>query len=898
VPAAVIGRERELDALSAAATDAAAGRGRVVFLSGPTGSGKSALVRAASERITAAEADADVVTALCYDTNAGNPLAPFGEILRALTSRERRGDRAKRVIELVGQVAPPLVELIPVIGKLAAVGVKAASDLGVYALGGNHDARQAELAADMVAALRRIAEDEPLVLVIDDAQWIDGPSCEVIDRLANGIEEQALAVVLAYDPASVQGTHPLGRLRAKTLVLPGVLDLTLENLGAAEIDGILIERYGALPARRLGAWLHDRTDGSPLFLEQYLITLEQQGLLHQVDGQWALDGKIDGVPGSWVLRGRLADAETPGSLLALLGPRLAELASDERALLETGSLQGRRFLSIVLAQILDESPDAIFDRLSPLVDRQMIAFEDVEDWWTGRSDLVSFEPAILQELLYGRFAKSPFERGRRHKAVAEALDALIANDDPPPRHALLEIARHYEEASEPLNAAARLVAVAESTFAEGADRETATHAGRALELLRGEGARDGSVEGERLFAKAALLLLLGGEPSWRADTGGSERLLTLADEAERAAAKCGDPRLRANARYATALVSVAYRGLDAGVAAYREALALAREADDAVAAFAILHRLGHLLDSVDLHEGSAVLQEAHVLLTSGRLADRLDAAALELESARLESALGVAAFDLGRYGEADELLGRSARTLRATRRDDDYAWALAFLGQLQTAVGHWEAAEETLREAIAVFDEDERDLGIRGYLRALVGRLDVEREPQRLEDARRELAAGRAETHAARYVSVQPLVDAHWAELLLAEGTEAGRREADEVLASSPTFGWARSEIAIGSLRARIALEEGRHDDAMALSGAAYGLLCDRKGAVPTVRSEEIVFVRGTVLAAVGSSESADRFAEAARILRKKAELVTDPAQRDSLLQRVRLSREILAAAP
>ena len=51
VPAAVIGRERELDALSAAATDAAAGRGRVVFLAGPTGSGKSALLKASTARI-------------------------------------------------------------------------------------------------------------------------------------------------------------------------------------------------------------------------------------------------------------------------------------------------------------------------------------------------------------------------------------------------------------------------------------------------------------------------------------------------------------------------------------------------------------------------------------------------------------------------------------------------------------------------------------------------------------------------------------------------------------------------------------------------------------------------------------------------------------------------------
>ena len=122
-----------------------------------------------------------------------------------------------------------------------------------------------------------------------------------------------------------------------------MLDVPLANLVPAEIDSVLIDRYGELPARRLGAWLHERTEGSPQFLERYLITLEEQGLLRLVDGRWTLNGKIDGLPGSWVLRGRLAEAQTPGTLLDLLRLRLDELGDDERALLEAGSLQGSSF---------------------------------------------------------------------------------------------------------------------------------------------------------------------------------------------------------------------------------------------------------------------------------------------------------------------------------------------------------------------------------------------------------------------------------------------------------------------------------------------------------------------------------------------------------------------------
>ena len=78
---------------------------------------------------------------------------------------------------------------------------------------------------------------------------------------------------------------------------------------------------------------------------------------------------------------------------------------------------------------------------------------------------------------------------------------------------------------------------------------------------------------------------------------------------------------------------------------------------------------------------------------------------------------------------------------------------------------------------------------------------------------------------------------------------------------------------------------------------AAYDLLRAGGGAVTAVRNEEIVYVRALALAEAGLPEAEERFAEAAAILRAKADSLEDPALRDSLLERVRLSREILASA-
>ena len=558
----------------------------------------------------------------------------------------------------------------------------------------------------------------------------------------------------------------------------------------------------------------------------------------------------------------------------------------------------------MLVRLLDAEEDAILDRLRQISERRrMIETEDVEDWWSDRSALYTFDPGVIQVLLYDRYAKSPYERRRRHKAVAEALESLIEGDDPPPRVALLEIARHHEAAGNAAEAAKRLVEVAESCFAEGADREAAAHADRAVAALREPLAKlkgEERTDAQRLLVRALLLVLLGGEPTWNvhgaeaADAGVGVQ--ALAQEAEEIADAAGDPKLRANACYARAVVQIAFGGLDEGLASYREALELARAAEDRLAEFAILMNYGHQLNSVSLQEGWEQLQAAHALLTGGALDAQLGEEQRALQAASLETLLGVGAFDLGRWGEAVDLLERSSAALREARRRDESAWALAFLAQAQTAIGDWEAAEGSLRDGIDLLADLTGSVGVRGYIRALLGRLYLEWDPQRPAEAREALAAAREEAAASGYRPTMPLVDAMWAELRLAEGTPESLAEADEVLRALETYGWARSEIESCSLLAQVALASGCAEDAVEPSAKAVTELEKRGGAVPALRSEEVLWTHARVLAATGSAEEAATYADrAADLVRAKAESLPDPEQRQRFETGVRLSREILA---
>ncbi len=460
----------------------------------------------------------------------------------------------------------------------------------------------------------------------------------------------------------------------------------------------------------------------------------------------------------------------------------------------------------------------------------MIEFEDVDGWWSDFSDLVSFDPTVLQELLYSRGrAISLRNDGMRHGEVAEALEELVGR-----RRARSAPGAARDRA--PVRAGRRAACgrrpcssqVAETTFAEGADRETALHAGKALDAPRHRGRPRREPETERLFARAALLLLLGGEPSWRADTGGAERLFALADDAERAAEACGDAQLRAGATL---------RERRSSTLAYGGARRRRRRLPEAVERRA---GGGRRRDGVrrpasarppprqrrPARGGRRRWRRRSELLASGRLAERLDPDALDARAgpARLDAGGRVVRPRRVRRG------GPAPRERRADPVGDPPRRRLRLGALLPRAAPRRRSGCGTRpRSRCARRSPSSRRTGGRSAPAATSARCSAASASSGTRSSSTSRGASWRRDGARRTrrgtCPSEPLVDVYWAELLLAEGTEAARREADELLAAAPNYGWARSEIAMASLRARIALAEGRLDDALVLSSAAYNRL-------------------------------------------------------------------------
>ena len=398
-------------------------------------------------------------------------------------------------------------------------------------------------------------------------------------------------------------------------------------------------------------------------------------------------------------------------MAAVTQQRIGRLDEDARKLLQVAAIHGQQFLSSTLAEMRGEPELDLVTRLEE-VERQhrLVSFTGVERWKGTRSALYSFESGI-QAAFYESVSR--YRRIVLHRQVAERLEAFATTgegDMPPPRKWLLEIARHYGEAEEPVPAAQNYLKAAQSAFGDGGLREVVAICTEALAWVRSLPV--GSPENDRLRAEIIRLLLDAREIVWTPETAREERLelLAMATEAEEAAARTGDVKLQSEVRHARGKLAMRTGRLQEGLALFEQSLALAEQAGDTLGQLMILCDLGHNKDSEDLSAGAALLRRAEDLYRNGKVvaADQLEGKLLERHHSRLKTLIGVSEFDLGHYGDADAWLREGTEELRKHGEREPLAWAVNFAGQLHIASGRYESAEQELHEAISLTEDRQR----------------------------------------------------------------------------------------------------------------------------------------------------------------------------------------------
>src|SRR5208283_3825301 len=134
--------------------------------------------------------------------------------------------------------------------------------------------------------------EHPLALLLDDLQWLDAATLDLLEHLATQPELRHLLLVGAYRDNEVTPAHPLMRRLASIRAAGGrVQEIVLAPLGLADVGRLVADALQCAPARAapLARLVHSKTAGNPFFTIHFLAALAEEGLLAMGQGRWRWD---------------------------------------------------------------------------------------------------------------------------------------------------------------------------------------------------------------------------------------------------------------------------------------------------------------------------------------------------------------------------------------------------------------------------------------------------------------------------------------------------------------------------------------------------------------------------------------------------------------------------------
>jgi DNA-binding SARP family transcriptional activator/DNA-binding GntR family transcriptional regulator len=416
-----VGRAHELSRLDAALDAAGDARGGVALIAGRAGIGKTRLTNALSEHAHAR--GATVLDGRCIQlVGTGLPYLPLVDALRPL-----RGSTA------LHELPVQLRELPRLLPDLAGRGAADEVDQ-------TRDDLRLRLFEEVLAVLEHLSRAQPLVLVLEDLQWADVSTLDLVAFLAHAVRDRRILLVATYRSEEFRTGKPLHRLVA-ALVAAGVVDpIELGPLLGAEVEALLAAG-GAQLSPEVTEAIVLRSEGNPFFARELLAA-------------GARDGTV-----------------LPPALRDILLASVARLDADARGVLRVAAAAGRDVPYRLLAAVTPLHELELADALRQAVEYDVLAADQATGTFRFRHEL--FAEAVYSTLL-------PGEREVLHERLARAITeepGLAVSGA-----TAAEAAQHWAAAGRPIEALAASLQAARDAEVVSGLTEALQHVERVLEL--------------------------------------------------------------------------------------------------------------------------------------------------------------------------------------------------------------------------------------------------------------------------------------------------------------------------------------------------------------------------------------------------------------------------------
>ena len=443
-----VGYAHEVARLAASLDLALAGQGQVILVTGSPGRGKTTLLDAFATRAMEAYPNLLVASGNCNAySGTGDPYLPFRDVMAMLTGDVETKwdagaitrDHARRLWSAFPTVLRALLEdgphlfdmLVPSAALLSRAKLleleqppqlrqlREQINRGITPAQG---IEQSYLFQQVSDVLRRVAHTHPLLLVLDDIQWADAASIDLLFHLGRRLvgRDSRIMIACAYRPEEVAlgrsgKRHPLAKVLSEFKRIYGDIWIEMgppEASQGREFVNALLDHEPNHLEEKFRAALYQRTEGHPLFTVELVRAMKERGDLYKdQQGHWVESGSLD-----WDV--------LPARVEAVIEERVDRLNPALQASLAVASVEGEVFTAQVIAKVQNMGEKLTLQQLAGELERRHRLIRELEEVETrrGRMSRYRFGHVLFQEYIYKRL--SPGEKRILHGEIASAMETL------------------------------------------------------------------------------------------------------------------------------------------------------------------------------------------------------------------------------------------------------------------------------------------------------------------------------------------------------------------------------------------------------------------------------------------------------------------------------------------
>ncbi|MEX0348123.1 MAG: AAA family ATPase [Paracoccaceae bacterium] len=444
VPQLLLGRDTELAFLTGLFRNVERGSPELCLISGSSGVGKSALVDALNKPVT--KARGFFLRGKFDQFERAKPYsgiaAAFSGLVQELLAEppERLAIWKETIVDALGRNAQVLLEVLPeleeIIGPQPPVPALPPTEA------------QNRLQLTFLSFVRRLASaDHRLVLYLDDLQWADAPTLNLVQKLVTARDVGHLFVLGAYRDNEVDGNHLLSLMRSEVSKLREVHDLSLPPLALSVVNQVVARtfRTDERSTQQLSAELYRTTEGNPFFVKELLQSLFDDGMIwfDRARGRWRWD--LD----------TISRAEIGDNIVDFLIGNLNKLPKDTKDTLRMAACIGHEFdmakLSVIHQRSKEQLGLSLMSALAsniilPLDDSYQL-FDQIAAQTVGKADIGTnpryrFQHDRLHEAAYELIDKA--DKQPVHLSIGKLLQKEVTSE--PPEERAVKIVHHLNKA--------------------------------------------------------------------------------------------------------------------------------------------------------------------------------------------------------------------------------------------------------------------------------------------------------------------------------------------------------------------------------------------------------------------------------------------------------------------